>query len=47
MRRLLMLILCAGAFWAGMRVERVIAVDRCLDLGGTVTPQGLCLGAER
>lgn len=39
-RRGVTLGLCAAAFWAGMRFERAIAPDRCLDQGGRVTIAG-------
>ena len=43
-RRGFILILCGAAFWAGTEVERLASADRCLDAGGSVTPEGLCRG---
>ena len=43
-RRTFLLVLCGAAFWAGMEAERGLAANRCLDAGGTVTPEGLCRG---
>jgi len=44
----LIAILCLGAgFAAGMKLDRAIQADRCLDAGGQVDGRGLCRGLGR
>lgn len=33
--------------WLGMKAERFLQVDRCLDAGGMVDARGICTGVPR
>ena len=46
MRKLITLVLMGLAFYGGLKVERFIQVDRCLDAGGNISARGLCSGAK-
>jgi hypothetical protein len=39
-------VLILGA-WLGMKAERFLQVDRCLDAGGAVDTRGICTGVPR
>lgn len=45
------LVIYAGIFaagiWAGAEYERVAAVERCLNAGGSADPRGFCLAPRR
>ncbi len=43
-RRLLTLCFCAIAFWAGMKLQQMRAVDACLHAGGAMRGDDLCTG---
>ena len=45
MLRLLAIALLAAGFWAGMKAERFLMEDRCLDAGGHVDARSFCQGA--
>ena len=48
MIRLILYICCFGAgLWLGAEYERVTAVERCLNAGGSADPRGFCLGPAR
>jgi len=34
----------AAGLWAGVQYERVTAVERCLNAGGSADPHGFCVG---
>lgn len=37
----------AGGFWLGAQFESKIAIERCLNAGGSADPRGFCLGPAR
>lgn len=37
----------AAGLWLGAQYERVTAVERCLNAGGSADPRGFCLGPAR
>lgn len=45
MLRLFVILFLFGGVWLGMKLERSIQADRCLDAGGQVDARGLCIGA--
>ena len=45
-RRTITLVLCAAAFWAGMRFQTWQLDGACLAAGGQTNPAGLCIGAR-
>lgn len=42
---LYIIIFCAGLY-AGTEYEKVTAMERCLNAGGSVDPRGFCKGGE-
>lgn len=47
LRRMVTIVLCGAAFWAGAEVQRGVLIDRCLSAGGTVDVHGVCRGVGR
>jgi len=45
MLRLLVIVAFAAGVALGMKLERGLAADRCLDQGGAQDAQGVCVGA--
>jgi hypothetical protein len=43
-RRSVTLVLCAGAFWAGVKFNQLNQVTACRDIGGSWNPLGFCSG---
>ncbi|WP_193139620.1 hypothetical protein [Meridianimarinicoccus sp. MJW13] len=47
MIRLIIYVVMFGAgLYAGSEYERVTAMERCLNAGGSVDPRGFCMGAQ-
>ncbi|MEX5727464.1 hypothetical protein Ga0609869_000817 [Rhodovulum iodosum] len=44
MLRLIAICTLLGGGWAGMKLERALHEDRCLDAGGRIDARGLCSG---
>jgi len=46
MVRLFAIMALAFGLWAGMKVERALQADRCLNAGGSVDSRGFCSGVQ-
>jgi hypothetical protein len=46
MFRLMAIIFLAVGIWLGIKAERFLMEDRCLDASGTVDARGVCIGAQ-
>lgn len=44
MLRLIAIVMLAAGAVGGMKLERALHANRCLDAGGTVDARGLCTG---
>jgi hypothetical protein len=46
MLKLFAIAFLAGGVWLGVKAERFLMEDRCLDAGGTIDDRGICYGAR-
>lgn len=46
MRLLLAIVMLGTGVWLGVKVERFMQMDRCLDAGGSFGARGFCSGVE-
>ena len=46
MFKLFAVVIVAAGFWLGIKADRFLLADRCLDAGGNVAQNGICLGAR-
>ncbi|MCA8879495.1 MAG: hypothetical protein KDA73_05925 [Rhodobacteraceae bacterium] len=43
-RLIIYAVIFLAGLWAGAEYERVTAVERCLNAGGSADPRGFCIG---
>jgi len=41
-RLVIYIVIFAAGLWAGQEYERVTAIERCLNSGGSADPRGFC-----
>ncbi|QIE42747.1 hypothetical protein [Meridianimarinicoccus aquatilis] len=46
-RLVIYVLMFSGGLWAGSEYERVTAVERCLNAGGSADPRGFCIGPQQ
>ncbi len=46
MAKLIMFVVLAAGIWLGIQADRFLLKDRCLDAGGAVAENGICVGVS-
>ncbi len=46
MFKLFFVVSLAAGIWLGIKADRFLLGERCLDAGGTVAPNGICIGVR-